>query len=109
MSFALVNVLVAHIDSYYREVVDTNADIKCAGDFMWEAIRFIISLNKYSMEELAFMLAVPELADRHSPRNKNCQIEVREHILSAVGISACVMFKDDLDCNVDLSFYGNKR
>ncbi|XP_050422302.1 uncharacterized protein LOC126834420 isoform X3 [Adelges cooleyi] len=75
MSFALVNVLVAHIDSYYREVVDTNADIKCAG------------------EELAFMLAVPELADRHSPRNKNCQIEVREHILSAVGISACVMFK----------------
>ncbi|XP_050444033.1 uncharacterized protein LOC126847681 isoform X2 [Adelges cooleyi] len=59
ISFALANVLVAELDEYDKQVIVANEYIKSAGAQLTTVIKNIV-LGKFTMVEMALMLAVPE-------------------------------------------------
>ncbi|XP_050439775.1 uncharacterized protein LOC126845222 [Adelges cooleyi] len=108
LSLTLVNVLLAALDDYDKEVIRTNKHIELAGDQLRTVIRNAIYYKNYSMEEINFMLAVPDFADYNRTLSLWCQIHLQALIRYTTGIKGPDINEADFE-DVDLSVYGNAR
>ncbi|XP_050427380.1 uncharacterized protein LOC126837506 [Adelges cooleyi] len=86
--FAMVNVMVAVIDEYTRQVIITNKLIERADaeDRMPDIIRNTVVNGKYTMEKISLMLAVPEFEDSSGNLNLGNQLLMRGEIKAIVAI-----------------------
>ncbi|XP_050423951.1 uncharacterized protein LOC126842269 [Adelges cooleyi] len=111
IAFALVNVLVAEINKYVKEVILTNEHIKLVEDDLPAIIKDIV-LKGYIMLEMAFMLVMAgtkENVDDDGIYDMTaCQRLVRSHIYSVTGIKAPKINEGDFE-NANLSYLGWER
>ncbi|XP_050424574.1 uncharacterized protein LOC126835796 [Adelges cooleyi] len=95
LSYAFVNILADNINDYIEEVNITNQLIETAcqvyvpnaGLYGLEyTIKRILREDKYPMEQLNFMMAIPDYTNRSFSRYTRYQEKMQREIITAIGI-----------------------
>ncbi|XP_050424567.1 uncharacterized protein LOC126835789 [Adelges cooleyi] len=110
ISIVLVNVLVAELDNYVKEVIMTNQQMTLAKAKLPRVIKNIV-LADYTMVEIALMLAVPETETNllSLPLDKiRYQQTIQTHIWFLTGFNTPGINEVNLS-NTNLSVLGNER
>ncbi|XP_050427378.1 uncharacterized protein LOC126837504 [Adelges cooleyi] len=108
--FAMVNVMVAVLDDFARQVIITNKLIERADAAarMPEIIRNIIVEGSYTMEKMALMISSPETRDSHGNLNIYRQLDMRGEIRALLALRTPEIVEAEYE-NVTLQDLGNAR
>ncbi|XP_050424770.1 uncharacterized protein LOC126835927 isoform X1 [Adelges cooleyi] len=126
LPLALLNVSVAALDGYDKEVIKTNGYIESAGNNLPLIIKNIV-LGPYTMHEMAYMLSVPEFPDANIGLLLCSQIKMQTEIRTSTDtrtpeinegnhnrptnftdiLPVCLC--DDYDEEINLAHFGSQR
>ncbi|XP_050424771.1 uncharacterized protein LOC126835927 isoform X2 [Adelges cooleyi] len=108
LPLALLNVSVAALDGYDKEVIKTNGYIESAGNNLPLIIKNIV-LGPYTMHEMAYMLSVPEFPDANIGLLLCSQIKMQTEIRTSTDTRTPEINEDDYDEEINLAHFGSQR